>query len=362
MTNSIPIENLYYLLSYAWDHLREGPEVDVSATSCPDLENLLAKVLANGIHRLAWTGFERDYLPVAEITPRLKGRILVAESYRRMTHRAGRMICEFDELSHDTPANRILCAVSKRLLRATSLTNDNRHALRAACGLLPATREITVADSSFRRIQLHRNTRNYRIALSICRLIHQSFLPEENDGARRFRDILRDETVMHRLFESFVRNFATRHCVGAKVSQMPIQWQSSECSEQAAALLPWMFTDVTIAWPGRKLILDCKYYQEALVQRDGRTKFHSGNLYQLNAYLTNKATAQGWENVEGMLLYPTNGHSFDHTFKLHGRHQVRVSTLDLQNRWPEIEAELLDLLSSKPPVYPTPHEQGAKVS
>ena len=59
--------------------------------------------------------------------------------------------------------------------------------------------------------------------------------------------------------------------------------------------------------PDRKLILDCKYYQEALVSRYDALRFRSGNLYQLNAYLTNKAVEPGWENVEGMLLYPSNG-------------------------------------------------------
>ncbi len=345
MTSPIPIENLFYLLSYAWDHFHEGPEADVSATSCPDLENLLAKVLTNGIHRLARTGFQRDYLPVTEITPRLKGRIRVAESYRRMTHRSARMICEFDELSHDTPANRILAAVAKRLLRAATLTTETRHALRTACALLPPVCQITIKESSFSRIQLHRNTRNYRIVLSICRLIHQSFLPEEHKGSRRFRDILKDATVMSRLFEDFVRNFAKRHLHGANVSAMHINWRATVPGEEALPMLPRMITDVTVAWPDRKLILDCKYYQEALVSRFDALRFRSGNLYQLNAYLTNQSAEPGWENVEGMLLYPTNGYQIDQSFTLHARHHVRIATIDLRQPWPEIERELLGLLN-----------------
>ena len=347
MRDSIPIENLYYLFSYAWDHFREDGEIDVSATSCPDLENLLAKVLANGIQRLSRTGFERDYFPVTEITPRPKGRIRVAESYRRMTYRAGRMICEFDELSHDTAANRIISAVANRLMWAPTLTTENRHTLRAARALLPRACEIQVTDSSFRRVQLHRNTRNYRIVLSICRLVHQSFLPEEAAGSRRFRDILTDETLMHALFEAFVRNFAARHCIGGHVAQMTIQWQATAAAEDTSALLPWMFTDVTISWPNRKLILDCKYYREALVSRFDALRFHSGNLYQLNAYLTNKACDPGWGDVEGMLLYPSNGYEFDHRFTLYGRHRIRVATINLNQPWRDIETALLRLLTGE---------------
>jgi 5-methylcytosine-specific restriction enzyme subunit McrC len=95
-----------------------------------------------------------------------------------------------------------------------------------------------------------------------------------------------------------------------------------------------------------RMILDCKYYQEALVSRYDALRFRSGNLYQLNAYLTNKAVEPGWENVEGMLLYPSNGYRFDHAFTLHNRHRIRVSTIDLQQTWMDIEAELLGLLDS----------------
>lgn len=343
MASTIPIENIYYLLSYAWNQFREGEEVDVSAIHCPDLENLLTKVLAHGIHRLARTGFERQYLAMTEVTPRLRGRIHVADSYRRMTHRTGRMQCDFDELSFDTPVNRILSATARRLLKNGALTTENRHALRMACELLPQVTPGPITDSSFHRIQLHRNTRNYCLLLSLCRLIHQCLLPEEHQGRRRFRDILRDETIMHRLFEDFVRNFAARHLAGTKVSAMPIQWQASDLNDTASALLPGMITDVTIAWPNRKLILDCKYYQEALVTRYDALRFRSSNLYQLHAYLSNKAVEPGWETVEGMLLYPSNGYRFDHSFTLHGRHRIRVATLDLKQPWTKIETELLDL-------------------
>jgi 5-methylcytosine-specific restriction enzyme subunit McrC len=350
MVQAIPIENLYYLLSYAWNHFHEGQEMDLSSTACPDLPNLLAKVLACGIHRLARTGFERQYLPQREVTPRLRGRILVAESYRRMTQRNGRMECLFDELSSDTHANRILRTTAERLLRVAELTDENRGAVRIARGLLPDVPGIAITDASFHRIQLHRNTRNYGLLLSICRLIHQSLLPEERNGHRRFRDILRDETVMAKLFEDFVRNFATRHFPEATVSAMKVTWQATDWSEATDERIPDMYTDVTVAWPNRKLILDCKFYQEALVSRFDLLRFHSAHLYQINAYVTNKAVEPGWENVEGMLLYPSNGNPFDHTFTLHRHHRIRVSTINLQQTWKEIESEMLGRLGSNEPV------------
>ena len=343
MPSTIPIENLYYLFSYAWDHFHEGEEMDISSTQCPDLANLLTKVLAAGIHRLARSGFERSYRSTEEITPRLRGRILVAESYRYMTQRSGRMKCEFDELSWDTAANRILRATTDRLLRLPELTQESRHNLRTARSLMPKVTPIRITDSAFRRIQLHRNSRRYRLLLNVCKLVHQSFLPEEQKGGRRFRDILRDETIMHSLFENFVRNFARRHCAGSTVAAMTINWQG-EWDIEAAKLLPSMKTDVTIEWPHRKLILDCKFYKDALSARYDRLRFHSAHLYQLNAYLQNKSRSPGWENVEGILLYPTVEHYISAEMKLLG-HRMQVASINLKQDWQRIHQDLLAILA-----------------
>ena len=346
--SQIPIENLYYLLSYAWGHFQEGDEVDVSAETCPDLSNLLGKVLANGIRRLSRTGFERNYLPHRETTSRLRGRILVAESYRRLTHRKAQVDCLFDDLSGDTPANRILVETSRRLLKIPELTPEVRHEIRVAHSLLPKVTAIPVTDGLFSRIQLHRNTRSYRLLLSVCRLIHRGLLPEEHQGESKFRDILRDEITMHRLFERFVLNFSRRHFPDASIRAMQIDWVG-DWDEVAAQVLPRMITDVTVEWPDRKIILDCKFYRDALVTREGRHRLHSGHLYQLNAYLQNKANEPGWENTEGILLYPAVDHHLDVRMTLLG-HPLRVVSIDLDRQWQDIEAGLISIISNREPL------------
>lgn len=345
MASEIPIENIYYLLSYAWDHFQEGEEVDLSTEACPDLANLLASVLARGISRLSRTGFEQQYIPCHETTSRLRGRILVAESYRHQTHRRGQMACEFDELAGDTPANRILENTTSRLLGIPDLTPDTRHHVRMARELLPTVTPTKVTGSSFCRIQLHRNTRHYRLLLNICWLIYKGLLPEERQGTKRFRDVLRDEITMHRLFEAFVLNFSRRHHPNADIRGMPIDW-IGEWDDVAAQVLPRMFTDVTLEWPDRKVILDCKFYKQALVTREGRHRIHSSHMYQLNAYLQNKAHQDGWENVEGILLYPAVNHHLDLRLKLLG-HRIRIVSIDLDQSWQDIESALLDVLAEQ---------------
>ena len=346
MASLIPIANLYYLLAYAWDHkLSEAELVDVDADSCPDLNNLFAKILATAAHHLVRRGLDRTYVPFEEETPRIRGRIDFSASEKNQTRTRGKLVCIYDELSPDVLHNQIVKATLRLLRNDQRVGAESRKRLAQSLEAFDEVGDLRVSPRHFHRVQLHRNNRAYRFLLHLCELIHASLLPDKfQDGTRRFRDFTRDEKVMAKVFEDFVRNFAIRHLPEATVSAMHINWRATDLGDGTATMLPGMITDVTVAWPERKLILDCKYYHEALVSRYDAMRFHSGNLYQINAYLTNKAVEPGWENVEGMLLYPSNGYCFDHAFTLHGRHRLRVATLDLGQPWPAIEAELRRLL------------------
>ena len=111
MSKDIPIENLYYLLCYAFDKLPDNAITKVDAENCPDSQNLLALALARGVKNLQRRGLERQYKERKEETARLQGRVLLHESQRRMIDRQGRMLCEFDELTVDCLSNRILKAL-----------------------------------------------------------------------------------------------------------------------------------------------------------------------------------------------------------------------------------------------------------
>jgi 5-methylcytosine-specific restriction endonuclease McrBC regulatory subunit McrC len=66
-----------------------------------------------------------------------------------------------------------------------------------------------------------------------------------------------------------------------------------------------MQTDVTLIGQGKTVIIDCKYYSDALQHHHGTDKFLSGNLYQIHAYLTNHAARQQTtRGVGGLLCIP----------------------------------------------------------
>ncbi|MCX6972597.1 MAG: hypothetical protein NTV93_20940 [Verrucomicrobia bacterium] len=348
---AIPIANLYYLLAYAWDHsLSEAELVPIDAELCPDLNNFFATVLDSAAHRLVRRGLDQTYIGFGEETARIRGRIDISASEKQLSRTRGRLICIYDDLSPDVLHNQILKATIRLLRNDQQVNKESRKRLAKTLDVFRDVSDLQVTPHHFHRVQLHRNNRAYRFIIHLCELIHDSLLPDRAEaGTRRFRDFTRDEKVMPKVFENFIRNFAIRHLAALKISPMHIKWHATNFGETTEGYLPGMITDVTVEWSDRKLILDCKYYQQAMTTHYDALRFDSGNLYQLHAYLTNKAVEPGWEDVEGMLLYPSNGYSFDHTFTLHGHHRIRIATVDLQQPWTSIESELLELFGRNQP-------------
>ena len=346
MPAPIPVANLYYLLAYAWDEFVSGEETDLTEVAFNDIHDLLAWVLARGIRKQGSVGMDKSYTGTVQQSSRLKGRIRLAESYQLMTHRSGKMICSFDELTADTVANQILRATCDRLLRCDVLVKEVRSEVRQAQRLLHDITSIRLTGQLFYRVQLHRNNRHYRMLLHVCQMLHESWLPEEAAGRQRFREIMTDETRMPQLFEKFVRNFAKRHLRGTYVYSERIRWHGIGIDEVVAEVMPTMLTDVTLESATRKTILDCKFYRDAFVTRHGARRLHSMHLYQLNAYLQNKSRQAGWEAVDGILLYPAVDDECNLQFQLLGN-GVRVCSVDLDKPWPEIEARLLLVLSGE---------------
>jgi 5-methylcytosine-specific restriction enzyme subunit McrC len=76
----IPIANIYYLLCYAWNRLREKDIVSVSTTDCKSLLDLFARVLIVGMTHLLKRGLDRGYVHHAEDSRCLRGKLSASET------------------------------------------------------------------------------------------------------------------------------------------------------------------------------------------------------------------------------------------------------------------------------------------
>jgi 5-methylcytosine-specific restriction enzyme subunit McrC len=347
MASPIPIKNIYYLLAYAWNRLPESEIVDVSTVDSHELADLFAAVLVNGIHHLLRRGLDQSYLAKQEELAGIRGRINIGVTARRMLAPHGRAYCEFDELQVDTLPNQILRASVNQLIGVPSLDKKLRMKLRGLNRELGGISEVPLSRSMFRSVQLHSNNRFYRFLLSICELILTMSLVDKGRGDFRFRDFVRDDKSMARLFESFVFNFYRLERPDLDIRKERIYWRASSANDPELRFLPTMETDISVRDKPhtQTLIIDTKFYKETFQRFYDTEKLHSSNLYQLLTYLNNLNYREGADSeAQGMLLYPVVEKSARLSYQLTGR-EIRICTVNLAADWREIRSELHSLLS-----------------
>lgn len=342
----IPILNIYYLLCYAWDKLEERDKVNTGISDYTQVEDLLGRVLNNGCNHLFKRGLDRDYLAKVEEYSGVKGKINFTKSLKDNSFRRGKAVCEFDSFEHNILQNQLIKATVLRLTKIPKLDGRLKKELWNTYWRFTDVDEIEVRISQFNQVRIHRNNSFYDFLLRVCRLIVDFTALNENGNAYVFKDFSRDDRALAALFEAFVRNFYKKSQQEFNVSSTKIDWKAEPLYGSDTSLLPEMRTDITLESPGRKIIIDTKYYTETTSTYHGAERFHSHNLYQVFSYLTNLPDNEVNRKAEGMLLYPTVKHDYDQTYRL-GNNNIRLVTVDLAKSWKEIDIQLREVIKPR---------------
>jgi 5-methylcytosine-specific restriction enzyme subunit McrC len=340
----IPIRNLFYLLCYAWDVLDRADELEVGNSTAPDLENLTAEVLATGVEHLLRRGLERGYVETRQDSNVIRGRIDFQQTIKRFLDRRREAHVVTEELSPDTLTNQLLRASLGALLRFATLTTENRERIAGLHHALRGVSEIRISGSSFYRVRLHTNNREYRVLMSICELLHRYALPDETGFGMRFVDFVRDDVKMRKLFQMFVTNFYRRRQRLYSVNAEAFSWHDSGACHSDEVALPGLHTDIVLTSPVKKIVVETKYMPQPFYKRFGKTILRASHVNQLFAYMQN---VEAWDHsrhpVEGVLLYPAVAGAFRLEWRLFG-HSFTVAAVDLSKNWQGIERQLLEIV------------------
>ena len=346
----IPILNIYYLLSYAWDKLDEAETREVSQVDNRNVINLFASVLSNRTSYLLRRGLDRGYIEKRDVLGVVKGKINISDTYLNNLLPMAKVDCTFDELSYNVMHNRILKSTLDSLLRSDDLQKDVREQLKLSYLKLPAEIEmLNIRKEHFRVLRFHRNNFFYDFLMKICELINDNYLVDESDGKKVFRDFTREETQMRYLFESFVAKFYLKHKTehNYKVSpQKKVKWHGKSLDDDSINYLPNMYPDIVLERDDRKIVLDTKYYKQVLKEHYGARRISSSNIYQMFSYMKNLAANDNtFDNCDGILLYPVVDDSFEGaSWELHG-HKLYAKMINLNQDWDKIHIDLLDVIN-----------------
>ncbi len=339
---SVSVQNIYYLLCYPWDRLEARNLVDVNSIPGNRIENLLGKVLHDGVAHLIRSGFDRGYVSFEETSRRLRGKVLLTETVGRSLLEQGRVACQLDDLSYDVAHNRVIKAAMAAMAALPSIDKSIAAGLRDHCRRLHDVSDIPLSPAAFRQVQLHRNLARYALLVNVAQLVAKSFIPDERTGVRRFYPFTANEQEMGRLLEAFVRNFLRREQEIYVVDAPKVLWDLDSGDSSDPSWLPEMRTDVMLTNESGRVVLETKYYATPYQSQYGGKKLISGHLYQLMTYLSHLGVDGGAEPV-GVLLYAGLGIGQRLRYRL-GGYAVLVRNLDLNRDWRDIHEEMMEIV------------------
>jgi 5-methylcytosine-specific restriction enzyme subunit McrC len=260
------------------------------------------------------------------------------------------VFCRYEELTVDTPRNRLVRAALElmvRLVRNNDLIRQCR-ALgatlgRAGVGGSRPSRAELAAD------QIGRNDATDRFMVALAHLAFDLALPTEDAGTTPLVAPDREEAWVRRLFEKAILGFARVDLepLGWSVrGGIPLEWQFSSASTGLAAVLPRMVTDIVLDAPdaARRLVIDTKFTSILGTGRFGDASLKSGYLYQMYAYLrSQEGRDRRWDASAGLFLHPAIGSQFQEHVVIQN-HSITFATVDLSNQSTAIRNELRRIL------------------
>lgn len=333
----IRIQNIYYMLAYAFQVLNETGYKNIATEDFDNTAELCAAILVRGISTQIKRGLGREYISQTEALSSLRGKIDIAETIKTQAQQRKQLVCAYDEFSVNSYMNRIIKSTMLLLLRA-DIKKSRKKELRK---LLVFFDEVEIIDlySVNWGMQFSRNNQTYRMLISICYLVVKGLLQTQSGGITKLMDFL-DEQRMHRLYEKFILEYYRKEHpqITANASQIP--WQ---LDDDMGAMLPVMQTDIMLSYREKTLIIDAKYYSHSTqIQYDKHT-IHSGNMYQIFTYVKNKEIElmDCPHKVSGMLLYARTNEDIypENEYHMSGN-RIEVRTLNLDGDFAIIKAQL----------------------
>ncbi len=333
----IPVRNIYYMLSYAFQILQEQGYNNIATENFDNAAELYSAILAKGISIQLKRGLNREYSEINEPLSAIKGRIDLPASIKTRSIMKAQLVCSYDEFSENSYFNRILKTTVILLLK-TDISKSRKRELK---NLMLSFKNVDTLDvhNIDWHIRYNKNNQSYHLLLSICNLVVSGLLQTQKDGTSKLMNFI-DEQRMCRLYEKFILEYYRKHYPFIAANSEQISWQ---LDDGRCDMLPVMQSDIMLRKGNQVLIIDAKYYTYTMQSQYDTRKLHSANLYQIFTYVKNKEheLKDTEHRVSGLLLYARTDEEIqpNNTYFMSGN-RIDVKTLDLNCDFNEITTQL----------------------
>ena len=335
--DKIPVRNVWLLFLYASDlaHFRDRFEMEVEQS--PDFRSLVARLLCYVTEKRLRRNLSFGYRRREDVLRRVRGRIDILKSVSNYLFRKGEVACRFEELTINTPRNRLVCAAHRKIAGFKVDADLSRRCQTLARALgragvsgdLPSRAEIA-SD------QIARHEAEDQLLVSLAQAVFNLVLPTEQAGVRSMLKAQREETEFYKLFEKAIGNFYASELSGEEGWRVfrgkQLRWPVVSASAGISTHLPVMKTDIILenTQEIRRIVIDTKFTDVLTRSQHGGWRFKTDHLYQLYSYLRSQERSDDPMSFssDGILLYPSVGRDIDETAFIQG-HRLRFVTIDL---------------------------------
>ena len=203
----VPITNLFFMLTYAYDLARFRDEESPLAIG-KDLFEFLIQILVKQVDQLVRKGIYRGYLDYEANDRYLRGRLMLARQLQRNTVQIQRFYQRNNEFTPDLLENRILKFTLWQLLRSGPKDAELRLHLRRSLSAFSEVSLTPLAASDCDGVLYTRLNSGYQTPINLCKLILQHLSLEGYLGETPFVTYL---LPMYRVFELFVARYLEEH-------------------------------------------------------------------------------------------------------------------------------------------------------
>ena len=344
---SISIENIYWMIAYAFRSISEKDIINVGNEKFENIYDLFSVMMTQELNRQIKRGINKEYIETRDELSLIKGKVILNDLMKQQFKKKAKVSCEFDDYSVNSYLNQIVKTACCYLIRSGKIKDKSRaNKLKKALLFLNEVNEINPKFIKWNAIKYNKFSASYKILVNISYLIFEGLLISKNDGEFEYRDYI-DDQKMHKLYEKFILEYYRYHYSELRPKDSQVEWDVDDKNEYIY-LLPKMQTDITLYKDDRELIIDAKYWNSMYQSNPMYNKetFISGNLYQIYTYVKN-ADKNGTGKVSGILLYvKTDDNDKQYADYLMGNNKIIVCNLDMSVDFEYVKNQLNKIADS----------------
>ncbi|WP_256301705.1 McrC family protein [Haloarchaeobius salinus] len=278
--------NLLYLLQYAQDTTPTTFASETPFQRGPTFLDAFGALFEAELREVLNRGLQTDYRRVAGTEPHLRGQLNIQQQLQRHPPTPTKFECTYDELTHDTTANRAILYATSVLLGTVS-DRSITQTLRQHQQLLRRRVELTpVTGAELDGIQLTRLSEHYEDILRLSRLvIENAFVSELTAGSSTSFALM---VNMNTVFENAIERAVTT------VSEQ--RGWTVKPQEKTQSLLTGGKHNVTL----KPDVTIYEGHEQPLIVGDAKWKIDTpsnSDYYQLTSYMLGR-------DAPGILFYP----------------------------------------------------------